>query len=193
MTSCRLEGLLLGAFIAMASESSRDWARVVRAAPTVFAGSLFTFLGMWMGLRDIRPFRDARLDQSVLIDSTAVLTVGILAASFCFASLLVIILESPEKSCLRGFLEARPLRLIGKYSYAMYVFHGLVIIGTMHVIECHLPRIAKLPGAPGEVMIILWVSAVSYALAWLSWHLLEKHFLRLKKHFGYEKNAKLLG
>jgi peptidoglycan/LPS O-acetylase OafA/YrhL len=42
----------------------------------------------------------------------------------------------------------------------------------------------------GNVLFVALLIASSYALALLSWHVWEKHWLKLKKHFEYDRPPK---
>ena len=82
-----------------------------------------------------------------------------------------------------------PLRKLGKYSYGLYVFHFIVfmMLGNLLI---HFPRVAKattnhmLPA----LGLLLANLLISLTLAFASYHLYEKHFLKLKKYFP-EKTA----
>jgi peptidoglycan/LPS O-acetylase OafA/YrhL len=79
----------------------------------------------------------------------------------------------------------RGLRFFGKYSYGLYVFHGLLVpwarTGTLMAwLERHLGSYAL---AWLAHFVILTSIATTAAL--LSWHLYEKHFLKLKRFFEY--------
>jgi peptidoglycan/LPS O-acetylase OafA/YrhL len=74
-------------------------------------------------------------------------------------------------------LSSTPLRLIGRYSYGMYVFHlplhtffGLVVLHSL---------VGVATPAEGLVYVIV-ITALSFGLAALSYELFEKRFLRLK-------------
>ena len=64
------------------------------------------------------------------------------------------------------------LRAYGKYSYGIYVLHVILL---PYVLFLRLPL--------GRAGFTLFVSIISFAAAWLSWHLYEVHFLRLKRFF----------
>lgn len=75
------------------------------------------------------------------------------------------------------------LQSVGKYSYGMYVFHK----------PLHDLFSAKLQAKMGvqtagnivnASLHVLAVTLISYAAAWLSYHLYEVHFLRLKRRFA---------
>jgi peptidoglycan/LPS O-acetylase OafA/YrhL len=95
----------------------------------------------------------------------------------CF---MTIVLLSPKQSVLTHIVHASPLRVLGKYSYGMYVIQ--------------LPLASLLPyhTVVGNVSHPLW-SAVAYVigmtaatllLAIVTYHSIEVHFLRLKKRFS---------
>jgi peptidoglycan/LPS O-acetylase OafA/YrhL len=74
-----------------------------------------------------------------------------------------------------------PLRSVGRYSYAIYIFHNLLhwLVGVPWLSV----RFGKLPPLPIVFLYALAIFAVSYAAAVCSWHGLEKHFLKLKRFF----------
>lgn len=67
---------------------------------------------------------------------------------------------------------------LGKYSYALYVIHAFLSAATANLAKRHQ-----------ELRFVLLCMAVgplaSYGLAWISWHVLEERFLRLKSRFPY--------
>lgn len=85
--------------------------------------------------------------------------------------------ENPQRG---GWLASRWLRTIGRLSYAMYVFHWPLCRAW----EAVLDRLNPAP-LPGVLLQVSLVTATSFALAWLSWHAWEKHWLRLKRYAPY--------
>lgn len=84
-------------------------------------------------------------------------------------------------------LTAAPLRTLGKYSYSLYVFHQpaaliLVSAGISAAIVPHIRGFAL----PGEVVYAAIAGTLSLLAAVASWHLYEKHFLKLKERFAHE-------
>ena len=79
-------------------------------------------------------------------------------------------------------LASAPLRSLGKYSYAIYIFHNLIhkLLGEPWL-TATFGKAPPLPLLFGYALLLL---AVSYLLALLSWNALEKHFLRLKRRLG---------
>jgi peptidoglycan/LPS O-acetylase OafA/YrhL len=75
------------------------------------------------------------------------------------------------------------LRLIGKYSYAIYVVH----IPVKYIWFSTLGVLPVQPDAWQQIGVIAWnflgVSILSMAVAFVSWHVLEQPFLNLKRYF----------
>ena len=93
----------------------------------------------------------------------------------------VLRLASREAECGASCLHAGWLRGFGKYSYAIYIFHWPLCRAVERMIEPqgHSPLVGIAVQAP-------LVLALSFVLAWLSWHLWEKHWLKLKRLAPYD-------
>ena len=102
------------------------------------------------------------------------------AVTLFYGLVLMAVLTAPDMLPLNRVLNVRFLGIIGKYSYGMYAFHYLL-----------LPPFVVLASrwgfgveAPHKGIAFLIFAAVgflgTFVLAWLSWHLYEKHFLKLK-------------
>ena len=89
--------------------------------------------------------------------------------------------EQARRTILARVLCWAPLRSCGKYSYAIYIFHQLIskLVGE--------PWMVSTFGSHPPAYIIyaysLTIGLVSFCAAYLSYHLLEKHFLALKYLF----------
>jgi peptidoglycan/LPS O-acetylase OafA/YrhL len=71
------------------------------------------------------------------------------------------------------------LMTVGKYSYGMYVLHlGIDLLWQQPILD----RLAWTGGLRPAVYMVV-IPFLSFAAAFLSYHLLEKHFLRLKRFF----------
>lgn len=101
-----------------------------------------------------------------------------------FASLIAWSLES-DSAC-HWIFQRGWLRFLGKYSYGIYVLHVLVLA------VMNLPLRAALLGLTHSKLVAvvgagLTSLTVSIAAAYLSYHLYERPFLRLKHHFDYAR------
>lgn len=97
------------------------------------------------------------------------------------AALLLHALVAPATSVASRLFRSGPMIALGKYSYGLYVYHHfLSYYFTAHGTEFVLTR------AVGSHTLAVALQAVggmtvSLAVAWLSYELFEKHFLRLKR------------
>jgi peptidoglycan/LPS O-acetylase OafA/YrhL len=78
------------------------------------------------------------------------------------------------------------LRFMGRYSYAMYVFH-LPVAYFLGEFAFRVPDVPTVAGShlPGELLFVGAATVICVALAYASWHGYEKHFLKLKGAFTY--------
>jgi peptidoglycan/LPS O-acetylase OafA/YrhL len=108
-------------------------------------------------------------------------SVGISLWGLVFGGCLVLALRAQPGSMIHGIASTRWLRFFGKYSYCLYVCHQPLInlLGQAGFNGDKLTGILNSRiWAAVTVNIVAFVVAVCIALA--SWHLFEKHFLRLK-------------
>jgi peptidoglycan/LPS O-acetylase OafA/YrhL len=83
-----------------------------------------------------------------------------------------------QQRWLQAVMANRFLRYSGIISYGLYLLHKIPF-GVVQVM--HLDRRAWVP--------FPFILVTSYVLAMISWNLLEKPFLRLKKYFGTAEAA----
>ena len=177
LTPCRLDGLLLGSLVALAAEDSPDLARLGRWLrwALVPAGAAIAAVVLLRGEFTARPAgADLRLSIGVGIGALSLLSAAAVAGAVSGAGRW------------SRLLEHRWLGAVGRRSYCIYVCHCLAVSALKWLVEARLGGLPQVPQAAGKVAAFLVVGAVSLASAWLSYHLLEKHFLRLQCHFTYE-------
>lgn len=166
-TITRLDSLLLGALIALAfqSETLKKWLKPL-AAP-VFALSL----GLIIYFASRRP-------DSPLVDNYLMYTYGYSVIALASAALIVMLTTYAESNPLRAFFRAAALRFLGKYSYAIYLFHMLPLLIFQRLF-------AESQGLTAWLTFNALTPLVTILLALLSWNLLETRMLALKKYFEY--------
>jgi peptidoglycan/LPS O-acetylase OafA/YrhL len=173
-TLCRADSLLLGGTLALLYRS-RYWPRVLRAAPFgLLAATLIILVSI--GLIGVDPIRThAGMFWTEGFRYT-VLALG-------FASLLAWALR--PQSIARWFFELSPLRFCGKYSYGIYVLHVIFLPFFISYFRAAIfsHTHSKLLAVVGAGFISLTIGIVA---AYLSYHLFEKRFLRLKRFFDYD-------
>lgn len=174
---CRMDDLAVGAFIAIIARRPGGLAALRSWAPWSAIASLWVLLGVWMRVGDF--FQLDGFVQMVCYTPFAIL----------YGSLLVFALTGRPTNLLARVLTWRVLRSYGKYSYAIYILHwslsGLVFsrIAPLDTLEVWLGSLNA-----ALVARVVIVALLSYAMAFLSWHVFERHFLKLKSRF-YEEGA----
>lgn len=107
---------------------------------------------------------------------------GTICAIF-FTSLVYLTVNGTEHGTLKRFFEGRFLVHLGKYSYALYVFHHFINPVFKQHIGNQLIYFPLYRPEIGQVVYIVVLFGVSYVLARLSWFLLEKPCLDIKERF----------
>lgn len=99
--------------------------------------------------------------------------------------LLVGAIMQPAGSIWPRVLSAGWLRAFGKYSYALYLIH----LPVMRIVRTFVfgPEQFGQMGNPWAGQLVFYAAATTpaFALAWLSWRMLEAPILRLKNKFPY--------
>jgi peptidoglycan/LPS O-acetylase OafA/YrhL len=167
-TPCRSDGMVAGSFVALARRDPTDWAWLQRNAGRymLYSGSLLLCLAV-----------KSLVGGGYSSDDGLVLIFGFAALAVFLSGLIVLAMKEVAGAWLSQALEHEGLRAIGKYSYGMYMFHSLIVMVGAQLLSTWIR-----PGAlMSKAMALAWVSAASFAAAWLSYHLYEQHFLRLKR------------
>lgn len=166
-TFCRMDALALGAAMAVVSQSAPAMQWITSHSRSLLVMTFATLLGVSLYSHS----------YSVFDPHTLVLGQTLLAAAF---ALLVVSTGSiPPGSFgypLRRILEMRWLRRVGRYSFAMYVFHLPLLVAFGDSIR----EVLGFAGAATPLVYVLAAIGLSFLAGMASYHLLEKHFLALK-------------
>ncbi|MEO9594944.1 MULTISPECIES: hypothetical protein [Rhodopirellula] len=86
---------------------------------------------------------------------------------------------------LGRLLRSSLLRSLGKCSYAMYIFQSPLIppIGLLPFSASVFDQIGGKDPVSAHLCYVAFMFVLTYLVSVLSWHVLEKHFLRLKRYF----------
>jgi peptidoglycan/LPS O-acetylase OafA/YrhL len=121
---------------------------------------------------------------SLYMDRFPTMSVGLSALAFLFVSLLATLLVQPTDGLWARAFGWRGLRLLGRVSYGLYVFHLPVLTVLMRWHAAGVPASSARWGLAPEVLLFLEMFAVTLALALVSWQFYERPCLRLKRYFS---------
>ncbi len=171
LTPARFDSLALGALVAATLRQSGGQERLRRAAAWLGPLSLGSLVAMVVLGGDS--------GRTHLLMTVGVSLVGVMSAAFVIWAVL-----QPQGGLARRVFELAPLRWLGFYAYALYVFHPFVQDALERVwADSFLPRVAG-SLLPGRIAFVLTSLAASCAVAWLSWHGYEKRWLALKDRWA---------
>ena len=107
-------------------------------------------------------------------------TIGVTALGLFFGALVGS--SQSYVPALTPLLTRNGLRSLGKYSYGLYVYHAPIYFVVTYILTSTFRTKFPLATAQGA-LYVLFLMGASYAIAWLSFQLLEKRFLSLKTRF----------
>jgi peptidoglycan/LPS O-acetylase OafA/YrhL len=163
-TLFRLDGLVSGAFLALAARGSGG---LLAWVPTTRWILLVTSLGLI-------PYVARGSRMLTLPDSLWALW---------SAAVLVEVVTASSSGWLGSAARWPWLTWLGKYSYGMYMFQNPLIPLLAGVVTA--PGLARQLGSPlaGQLAYCGIMSLATAGVAYLSWHAFEKHWLKLKHRF----------
>jgi peptidoglycan/LPS O-acetylase OafA/YrhL len=101
-----------------------------------------------------------------------------------FLALLLLTVTSRKGSLLQWLFAHSFMRMLGKFSYALYLWHGPVDTLTRSFFDPNRTELILGSRLPVQLVFTAVAGTLSLIAAWLSWQLIEKHFLALKNRFA---------
>ncbi len=171
----RADALAVGALLAIMTRTpagARFLAGLSRPASLLFASAL-GLVFLWR--------------RGLSTEDPVVATVGFSLVALLFGAVTATLIMASGRSWYSRLLSRRELRLLGRYSYALYVFHHPIAIalGGSALGVAAWPRVFG-SLIPAQIAFTVGGTLLSLALAMLSWHLFEAPILRLKRYFEYD-------
>jgi peptidoglycan/LPS O-acetylase OafA/YrhL len=166
-TICRMDALALGAGVAALIRIPSVYERLQKLGRPVALATIVTFAAT------------AIVTRGFGMHEFGAQTIGysILSLAFSLAVLLTVLPTTGLVGMIMRVLSSTPLRLVGRYSYGMYVLHlPLHVFFTGPLFH----RLAPQPTVAESLGYAAGMTLVSFALAALSYELYEKRFLKLK-------------
>ena len=173
LTPARLDTLAIGALLAVLVREQEAWQRIRKRAPAAILAALAVILALSVPTRGMA--------QS----SIEMQTLGYPVVAVLSAALIVFAIDPGARHTrLSRFFQTRPMRVLGKYSYALYVFH-FPLAGVLERAGLTVQTFPRVRGSelPGAVAFTIIGMTLSLLIAIASWNLYEKHFLKLKRFF----------
>ena len=180
---CRMDTFAFGGYLALTVRGETEevaWLR--RLGPMLVAGAFLGLAGIYLRWHTLKPF------------DTPTATIGFSFLTVGFGGLLVIVLDAKPSTVLRRLFESRPLVTAAKFSYGLYVVHlavGFLLIPRVVGAWWTKPVDGSLFFA--NLGFLALAGTASLAIAWVSWHLIEKRALALKRYFPYGTAKPRLG
>jgi peptidoglycan/LPS O-acetylase OafA/YrhL len=170
LTICRIDSLVFGSIVALHEKKL--------TSDNFFINTSYTTLLILILFLTIHIV----LYGNLIFTSQLMSTVGytILAAGY---SALIIILSSKNNSYFNYFFSTKILTNMGKYSYGMYVFGGL--LWKYFDLFFSVEKIQLITNSYIASLFIrlFTIITATYVIAFISYNIYERLFLKLKKHF----------
>jgi peptidoglycan/LPS O-acetylase OafA/YrhL len=170
LTPFQLDALCLGGFFAVWRREAGGLGPIRRILPAFFAIPAIALVALSLV---------SRLAGGLAI--AVPLRSGLLR--LLLVALLLRALTAPAASLDGRFFRARVMGFLGTYSYGLYVYHHFLsyYFKTHDVLT---PLAARVGSHPLALLLLTTASiAATIAVAWLSYELFERHFLKLKRFF----------
>jgi peptidoglycan/LPS O-acetylase OafA/YrhL len=169
-TLCRMDALALGAIAAVAI-GSPAWVEGVRRHSAALLAVAVAALAA-----------TAAATQGFDIANWTLIILGFTILAAAFAA-IVLLATTPRPgvlaAALKRLLAWAPLRSVGRYSYAMYLFHQPIALAS----DQALLAVLKPLGTLRPIAFAIVIALASYAAGFVSYHVLEKRALGLKRYF----------
>ena len=172
LTPCRMDSLAIGGLCALLvrGPAAADWFRRARPIAMVSGVAIVSMILWRRGLSQ---------------DDPIVQTVGFSLLAVFFGAILLLAVAASPASLAGRFWTLPPLRFMGKLAYGLYVFHPFFIVPLSRLFEGRHRAALGWGHFSGILIFAAGGIAASLVTAFLSWHLYEKHFLKLKAFFEY--------
>lgn len=173
VTFARMDGIALGAAIAVIARSATGLGNLKRWTLIPAGLSLVGFVVM-----------EALSGTAYEPGSTFSIAIQITLFVWLWGALVVGTLVALPGSFLQRLTHLKILRIFGKFSFALYLFH--MIMNDVFLKIGFNPDSGFVIGGsilPWQMLYLGTAISLSLICAYLSWHLYEKHFLKLKSFF----------
>ncbi|MDX2263850.1 MAG: acyltransferase [Hyphomicrobiales bacterium] len=168
----RFDGLAAGALCAALIHRGVEGALLGQAGRALLAGGCAVMAGVAVATHNFNSHEPLVM---------ALGYPGLTAAATGFVLLLA---AEPDRGSLwRRGMKWPPLVVFGFYSYAMYLYHPFIIGGWRISGLMERWPFSLADGLVGQAAATAITAAGAFALAWVSWRVMESRLLALRRHF----------
>jgi peptidoglycan/LPS O-acetylase OafA/YrhL len=171
-TFARFEEIVFGGLLAIFMTYSGAEQKVYRFSMSVFTIFFFVFIALCLLSLPGLP--------NPGYSSIPLMLGGYTSIALFSVGLIGVFITHSQQNFLRRFFQNPILTFFGKYSYSMYLFHMTVALVLLDI-YWH----SGMRGWKPYVLYIVSTYLVTTLIALLTWNLLEKHMLNLKRFFEY--------
>jgi peptidoglycan/LPS O-acetylase OafA/YrhL len=177
LTPCRVDALCVGGLIAVGLRTERGQRLILELYRPVGAVAASAVIAAAV----------AAMHSAAA--ASAFVVFGYTLLALAFGALLVQTLVAAPESRLARILSSQALGVVGRYSYGLYVWHLFLLPLYNRVFPFN--EFAERVGSWSVALLLYAIppALVAAALAWVSYHVLEERFLRLKKLFAAPTRA----
>jgi peptidoglycan/LPS O-acetylase OafA/YrhL len=181
-TPCRVDGLAVGAAIALVARGPGGIQSLIKPALFVLPLSALSIPALIVGMYLLGYHQGIGQSPGYAVIGTA------LFALF-YGSILTLAAAAAKGTWLNRIFTHPILTVYGKYSYAVYLLHmPIMILLCEYLFHPNQLRIGPTM-LPGLLIYYALTWSLSLLAALISWNVLEKHCLKLKDYFPMEKKA----
>lgn len=181
LTPCQVDSLAVGCGIALLVRGGSGFESLIKPARCA------------LGLRALLLIASFTIFPKFFPDSFFIQSAEFTIWALAFGGLLALTLSAASGAPLAVFFSHRLMRVIGKYSYALYIFHwpiGRILLPFFDPQSSRQLFGGLSSGAIVQLSYYAAAGGAAFIAAWLSWHLYEKRFLKLKRFFDYESDKR---
>jgi len=185
LTPCRMDALAMGALLAVVAREPGGLSRYTRAAGraiAVLGPALIALVAGELVLGLVPVYHPGHGPISSVI--------GYSMLAVVFGALLLLVVEAKEGSALQRVFASLPLTWLGTYSYGLYLVHlpirALVrdrLFGPRYRGSPHPYPMIFDTEFFGQLAGYALAMAAILPVAWISYRVFEKQFLKLKRYF----------
>lgn len=175
---CRMDALAMGALIAAAERSQHLWRFVSGLSPwTPLLWAVLLFLVGVLLIQGVYP--RTKYETQIIGYTLLAIVFGLFVLSAVLAERYS---DSRRPSVLAGMLAFTPLRVMGKYSYGIYVIHK-PLYDVLFVPWLTKNGLLTATSLWVALVLMFGMIGICFVLEWLVYQTYEKRFLALKSRF----------